>query len=94
MFANRGIAPPETVVETTDLAVVRGMLHESDVITAISPQQFDRELRTGTLVQLALRLPETSRVIGITQRTDSHPSARARARAHGGDPRLLRRLGR
>jgi LysR family transcriptional regulator of gallate degradation len=77
MFASRGIAPPRAAVETSDLSMVRGMLLTSDLVTAISPQQFDHELQTGVLAVLAIPLPETSRTIGITHRADAHPSTAA-----------------
>jgi len=67
----RGLPPPNVVVETSDLAVLRGVLLNSDLLTAISPRQLAFELADGLLLQLPIALPETRRVIGITRRTDS-----------------------
>lgn len=67
----RGLPPPNVVVETSDLAVLRGVLLNSDLLTAISPRQLSFELADGLLAQLPVPLPETRRVIGITRRTDS-----------------------
>ena len=35
----RGLPPPDVVVETSDLAVLRGVLLNTDLLTAISPRQ-------------------------------------------------------
>lgn len=67
----RGLPPPNLVVETSDLAVLRGVLLASDLVTAISPRQLSYELGAGLLRILPFPLPDTRRVIGITRRTDS-----------------------
>ncbi len=67
----RGLAAPNVVVETSDLAVLRGVLVNSDLVTAISPRQLSYELEAGLLHVLPLALPDTRRVIGITRRSDS-----------------------
>ena len=74
----RGLPPPDVVVETSDLAVLRGVLVNSDLLTAISPRQLPYELRAGLLQVLPFPLPDTRRVIGITQRTDSVASPGAK----------------
>jgi LysR family transcriptional regulator of gallate degradation len=67
----RGLPPPDVVVETSDLAVLRGVLLNSDLLTAISPRQLSYEFATGLLTILPIPLRDTRRVIGITSRTDS-----------------------
>lgn len=67
----RGLPPPDVVVETSDLAVLRGVLLNSDLVTAISPRQLSYELAEGLLRVLPIPLPDTRRVIGITRRVDS-----------------------
>ena len=67
----RGLPAPDVLVETSDLAVLHGVLVHSDVLTAISPRQLSYELANGLLHVLPIRLPDTRRVIGITRRTDS-----------------------
>ena len=67
----RGLPPPDVVVETSDLAVLRGVLLNTDLLTAISPRQLSYELAAGLLNVLPLPLRDTRRVIGITRRTDS-----------------------
>ena len=77
-LAQRGLPQPDLVVETSDLAVLRGVLVNSDLLTAISPRQLSYELRAGLLQVLPFPLPDTRRVIGVTQRTDSVPSPGAK----------------
>jgi len=74
LFARRRIRAPDVRVETSDLAVLRGVLLESDLVTAISARQLDHEFRAGLLKALPIALPETSRLIGITRRSASVPS--------------------
>jgi LysR family transcriptional regulator of gallate degradation len=77
-LADRGLPAPDVMVETSDLAVLRGVLVNSDLLTAISPRQLAYELRAGLLQVLPFQLPDTRRVIGITQRTDSVASPGAK----------------
>jgi LysR family transcriptional regulator of gallate degradation len=66
-------------VETGDLAVLRGLLLESDMLTAISPHQLRYEIRDGSLVVLDFPLDQTRREIGLTQRQGALASPGARA---------------
>jgi LysR family transcriptional regulator of gallate degradation len=75
---HRGIPPPQVVVETSDLAVLRGVLLNSDLVTAISPRQLSYELAAHLLVTLPFPLHDTRRLIGITRRSDSVASPGAR----------------
>ena len=72
-------APPIPAVETGDLAVLRGLLIESDMVTAISAHQLRYEIRDGSLVVLDFPLALTRRQIGLTQREGCFPSPGARA---------------
>jgi LysR family transcriptional regulator, regulator for genes of the gallate degradation pathway len=77
-LTKRGLPPPDVVVETSDLAVLRGVLSNSDLLTAISSRQLFYELETGLLTVLPISLADTRRVIGITRRTDSLASPGAK----------------
>jgi LysR family transcriptional regulator, regulator for genes of the gallate degradation pathway len=66
-------------VETGDLAVLRGLLTESDMLTAISAHQLRYEIRDGSLVVLDFPLERTRRQIGLTQRLGAVPAPGARA---------------
>jgi LysR family transcriptional regulator of gallate degradation len=57
-------------------------LLETDLLTAISPRQLHYEFSAGWLTALRVPLPETKRVIGITMRSDSHPSPGASLLMH------------
>ena len=72
-------APPTPAVETGDLAVLRGLLLESDMVTAISAHQLRYEIRDKSLAVLDFPLEQTRRDIGITQRSACFPSPGARA---------------
>ncbi len=78
-FARARQAPPVPAVETGDLAVVRGLLLQSDMLTALSAHQLRHEIRDGSLVVLDFPLAATRREIGLTQRVGALPSPGARA---------------
>lgn len=71
--------PPVPAVETGDLAVLRGLLLESDMLTAISAHQLRYEIRDGSLVALDFPLERTRRQIGLSQRLGALPSPGALA---------------
>jgi LysR family transcriptional regulator of gallate degradation len=74
----RGLGSLKVRVETADLAVTLGIVMQSDMATAVSEQQFHRELESDALRVLPIALPETSRPIGILQRSGGIPSQAAR----------------
>jgi len=78
-FAQARQAPLVPAVETGDLAVLRGLLLESDMLTAISPHQLRYEIRDASLVVLDFPLDATRRQIGLTQRQGAFASPGARA---------------
>lgn len=78
-FSHARQAPPVPAVETGDLAVLRGLLMESDMLTAISAHQLRYEIRDGSLVVLDFALDATRREIGLSQRAGAFASPGARA---------------
>jgi len=70
---------PVPTVETGDLAILRGLLFQSDMLTAISSHQLHYEIEAGTLAVLDFPLDGTRRQIGIAQRIGGLPSPGARA---------------
>jgi LysR family transcriptional regulator of gallate degradation len=78
-FFELGQTPPVPAVETGDLAVLRGVLLESDMLTAISAHQLRYEIRDGSLVVLDFSLDGTLRQIGLSQRSGALLSPGARA---------------
>jgi LysR family transcriptional regulator of gallate degradation len=77
-LAARGLGLPNVVVETSDLAVLRGVLLNTDLLTAISPHQLSYELAGNVLAVMPIALPDTRRVIGIIRRSDSLASPGAK----------------
>jgi LysR family transcriptional regulator of gallate degradation len=73
-FASLNVKPPAAVVETSDLSILRHLLLNSDMVTAISLQWLYLERMSGELQVLNFELQKTERTIGITQRQKSHPS--------------------
>ncbi|ADU71933.1 transcriptional regulator, LysR family (plasmid) [Pantoea sp. At-9b] len=67
-FHKLGMTAPTPVVESGDLAIVRGLLLNSDMVAAVSSHQLEYELRAGILQPLELTLPDTRREIGLTLR--------------------------
>ena len=67
-MTSRNLPLPEHIVETSSLVVLRGLLVESDAVTALSRHQVLFEEASGTLAALPIDLPETRRPIGITRR--------------------------
>jgi LysR family transcriptional regulator of gallate degradation len=70
---------PVPAVETGDLALLRGLLLQSDMVTAISAHQLHYEMEIGALVVLRHPLENTARRIGIAQRRNALPSPAAKA---------------
>lgn len=78
-FRELAVEPPAPSVETGDLAVLRGLLKHSDMVTAISPHQLLYEFASGDLVELGIDLEKTVRPIGITARAGAVLSPAAQA---------------
>lgn len=67
-FQAAALTAPQPVVESGDLAIVRGLLLNSDMVAVVSSHQLEYELQAGILTPLALNLPDTRRKIGLTFR--------------------------
>jgi LysR family transcriptional regulator of gallate degradation len=87
-FQEEGAPAPTPAVETGDLALVRGLLLSSDMLTALSLHQLYHEIRNGQLVELRFALRGMERAIGVTTRRGAHLSPGASALIEE-----LRRLG-
>jgi LysR family transcriptional regulator of gallate degradation len=77
-MSKRDLPPPDVVVESSDLAVLRGVLLNTDLLTVISPRQLAYELDGGLLTVLNVTLMDLRRVVGITRRKDGLASPGAR----------------
>jgi LysR family transcriptional regulator of gallate degradation len=78
-FERQGEAAPSPAVETGDLALLRGLLVSSDMLTVLSAHQLHHEVQTGQLVVLPFEMPGMERNIGITTRKNAHLSPGAYA---------------
>lgn len=73
-FIRHRVEPPAGVVESGDLAVIRGLLTKSEIVAAVSAHQLQYEIDSGELVELAPPLENTSRPIGLIYRKGFVPS--------------------
>lgn len=78
-FERQSEAAPSPAVETGDLALLRGLLVSSDMLTVLSAHQLHHEVQTGQLVVLPFEMPGMERSIGITTRKNAHLSPGAYA---------------
>ena len=78
-FEEIGLQPPQPVVETGDLAVIRGLLLGSSMLAVVSAHQLELEIQSGELQRLPLQLRHTTRAIGLTHRANGLPSPAAQA---------------
>lgn len=67
-FTELGMASLRPVVESADMAIIRGLLLRSDMIAAVSAHQLEQEIASGELCVLPVELKQTSRSIGLTYR--------------------------
>lgn len=73
-LAQHGLPEPQVAVESSDISLIRGLLLETDMLSAASRQLFPHELRAGILVELPVVLAGTERSMGILRRTQEHSS--------------------
>lgn len=78
-FRSQGLVPPDPTVETGDLALLRGLLVSSDMLTVVSAHQLHYEVATAQLAVLPFDMPGMERSIGIMTRKGAllAPGARA-----------------
>ncbi|OZI18739.1 LysR family transcriptional regulator [Bordetella genomosp. 9] len=77
-FRRKGQPLLVAAVETADLALLRGLLLHSDMLTALSVHQLHYEFEAGGLVTLDFALEGMRREIGVTTRTGAQLSPGAR----------------
>lgn len=77
-FHSHGVEPPTPTVETGDLALLRGLLTSSDMLTVLSAHQLHYEVATAQLAILPFDMPGLERSIGIMTRRGAHLAPGAR----------------
>jgi len=78
-FEQLGSESPTPMVETGDLAIIRGLLMRSDMLAVVSEHQLEQEIASGELQRLPMQLHDTRRPIGLTYRTNGLHSPTAEA---------------
>lgn len=78
-FVELGRRPPEPVVETGDMAIIRGLLMRSDMLAIVSEHQLEYEIASGELQCLDLPLDGSHRAIGLIYRSGALHSPAAEA---------------
>ncbi|MCE4373121.1 LysR substrate-binding domain-containing protein [Xanthomonas hortorum] len=74
MFRDQGIEPPALRIECGAELTIRGLLLEDDWLTLMSRDQFLFERRAGLLCEIGATGPQLRRQIGMTLRSDWHPT--------------------
>jgi LysR family transcriptional regulator of gallate degradation len=77
-FRKHGVEPPKPTVETGDLALLRGLLMSSDMLTVLSAHQLHYEVATSQLAVLPFDMPGLERSIGVMTRKGTHLAPGAR----------------
>lgn len=75
IFFDAGMELPGSVIESSSLILVRGLLQESDRLTVISAHQVLQEQKLGLLESLPFDMRHTRRPIGLTMRKNWKPTA-------------------
>lgn len=78
-FEAHGLTAPLPMVESGDLAIIRGLLLRSDMLAVVSAHQLEWEIRSGDLCLLPFKLEQTKRALGLTYRSASLHTPAARA---------------
>jgi len=79
LFDRHGAPPPQPAVETGDLALLRGLLLSSNMLTVLSAHQLHHEVATAQLAILPFDMPDMERSIGLITRKGAHLAPGARA---------------
>lgn len=69
-----GLAHPEVAVEASNVSIVRGLLLDTDLISAGAKRLFRHDLQSGALVTLGHDPVIAYRTIGLFMRTPDHSS--------------------
>jgi LysR family transcriptional regulator of gallate degradation len=68
---SHGLESPQHVIETSSMALLRGLLVETNMVSVLSRHQIHYDEKNGILAALRFELSETRRPIGITRRDHS-----------------------
>ena len=74
IFKSAGCRPPQRLIDSGSLLLMRGLLRESDHLGCISRHQAKPECDIGLLVQLRYKADDLCRPIGLTFRDNWQPT--------------------
>lgn len=77
VFKSAGMRPPIPVVESGDLAIIRGLLMRTDMVAALLSHQMAYEIAEGRIKRLPIVFPSTVSKMGLFYRAESLPSPAA-----------------
>jgi len=77
ILENEGLDTPASIIETSSLSNVRGLLLETNRLALLSEHQIYYEKKHGLLIALQIELEDSYRPIGITMRAHTPPSPAA-----------------
>jgi len=75
LFRDWGVRLPDTLIESSSLILIRGLLAGSHRLTLISSHQVREEEKLGLLRRIPIQLTGTERAIGMTKRRDWLPTS-------------------
>lgn len=74
IFDRAGVPRPDAPIQCGSVALIRGVLVQSDFLTLLSRSQVRAEIDAGFLIQIRSCIPDTMRVIGSITRRDWYPT--------------------
>jgi DNA-binding transcriptional LysR family regulator len=74
IFDDAGVARPQAPIRCGSVALIRGLLVQSDFLTLLSPDQVSAEIEAGSLTPIRSCVPDTMRTIGTISRADWNPT--------------------
>ncbi len=73
-----GGALPAAPIACGSVMVIRGLLHDTDLLTLLSPDQVALEIDAGLLTTIGPPLDDSLRIIGVSTRADWRPTTAQR----------------
>jgi len=74
MFADRGLPPPASIIETGSAILMREMVQDGRHLACISRAQAEGEISRGIVRVVDFAVPGPARPIGVTTRAGWHPT--------------------
>jgi LysR family transcriptional regulator, regulator for genes of the gallate degradation pathway len=75
MFDHASVPRPKAPIQCGSVALIRGVLVRSNLLTLLSRNQVNTDIVAGSLIQIRSDIPDTMRTIGAITRRDWYPTA-------------------